>query len=211
MVGTSQSASDELKVPQSAGPFNEDAYHVAAPLPYDVLPLSIDLTERNIDESSACCYYYLIPGNPFLTLRLYLPVERVFIGSRDSTILVSVPEITSRNRNVFARPRIIPCVAFRRITLGICSRCKCSQPPSTASITSGNGSKYIGLKDISATVQQFDVRVEQAVFFITQVATLQQQNAQHSANYCHRYTNFFNTAWLIMNEVKIGFAFGTIL
>ncbi|PPQ93041.1 hypothetical protein CVT25_011911 [Psilocybe cyanescens] len=83
--------------------------------------------------------------------------------------------------------------------------------PVPAYIRSGNGESYIRLKDVSATVQQFDVRVEQAVFFITQVTTLQRQNTQDIANYSHRYTNFFNTAWLIMNDMTIGFAFGTFL
>uniref|UniRef100_A0A8H8CFS1 Gpi1-domain-containing protein n=1 Tax=Psilocybe cubensis TaxID=181762 RepID=A0A8H8CFS1_PSICU len=75
----------------------------------------------------------------------------------------------------------------------------------------GDRSKYLLLKDISATVQQFDVRVEQMVFFLTQIATLQRQNTKDIANYSDRYTNFFNTAWLIMNDMTIGFAFGAFL
>ncbi|KIM44359.1 hypothetical protein M413DRAFT_443354 [Hebeloma cylindrosporum] len=70
---------------------------------------------------------------------------------------------------------------------------------------------YVKLKDISATVQQLDVRLEQAVFFITQVTTLRRQNTNNIVFYSVRYTNFFNTAWLIMNDLSLGLAFGTFL
>ncbi|KAF8888383.1 N-acetylglucosaminyl transferase component-domain-containing protein [Gymnopilus junonius] len=71
--------------------------------------------------------------------------------------------------------------------------------------------RYMRLKEISATVQQFDVRIDQAVFFITQVTSLQRQNTYDTAFYSRRYTNFFNTAWLIMNDMTLGYTFGTFL
>jgi putative IMPACT (imprinted ancient) family translation regulator len=70
-------------------------------------------------------------------------------------------------------------------------------------------SHYLPLKDISATgkfllllavnkkkivasrrisVQQLDVRLEQAVFFLTQVSSLQRQNTHDVASYSVRYT-----------------------
>ncbi|KDR71756.1 hypothetical protein GALMADRAFT_270886 [Galerina marginata CBS 339.88] len=49
--------------------------------------------------------------------------------------------------------------------------------------------RYMRLKVVSAIVQQFDVRIEQAVFFITQVTTLRRQNTHDIASYSHRYTN----------------------
>ncbi|KAF8966787.1 N-acetylglucosaminyl transferase component-domain-containing protein [Flammula alnicola] len=70
---------------------------------------------------------------------------------------------------------------------------------------------YARLKDISAIVQQIDVRVEQAVFFITHVTTLKRQNTCDIASYSVRYTNFFNTAWLIMNDMTLGLACGAFL
>ena len=41
-----------------------------------------------------------------------------------------------------------------------------------------------------STVQQLDVRLEQGVFFITQVTTLQRQNTHNIASYSARYTKY---------------------
>ncbi|PPQ72121.1 hypothetical protein CVT26_006861 [Gymnopilus dilepis] len=71
--------------------------------------------------------------------------------------------------------------------------------------------RYLRLKEISATVQQFDVRIEQAVFFITQVTGLQRRTTYDTMSYSRRYNDFFNTAWLIMNDMSLGYAFGTFL
>ena len=79
-------------------------------------------------------------------------------------------------------------------------------------------------------MQQLDVRAEQAVFFVTQIATLKRQNTHDVATYSSRYTkfvfyapliytshrqyqqnSFFNTVWLIMNDMTLGVGFGTYL
>ncbi|KAF9039348.1 N-acetylglucosaminyl transferase component-domain-containing protein [Panaeolus papilionaceus] len=70
---------------------------------------------------------------------------------------------------------------------------------------------YMRLQDISATVQYLDVRTEQAIFFITQVTTLQRQDTRNIGTYSYKYTNFFNTVWLILNDMTIGLALGTFL
>ncbi|KAF9530083.1 N-acetylglucosaminyl transferase component-domain-containing protein [Crepidotus variabilis] len=60
-------------------------------------------------------------------------------------------------------------------------------------------------------VQQLDVRIEQGVFFLTQISSLQRQNTCDVAEYSVRYTNFFNKAWLILNDMILGWAAGSFL
>ena len=69
------------------------------------------------------------------------------------------------------------------------------------------------------------------MFFVTQVASLKRQNTHNVAAYSSRYTksvflphrlyfqptvsiqfnSFFNTLWLIMNDMTLGVAFGAFL
>ncbi|PPQ83634.1 hypothetical protein CVT24_005368, partial [Panaeolus cyanescens] len=81
----------------------------------------------------------------------------------------------------------------------------------TRPANASKGTEYMRLQDISATVQYLDVRTEQAIFFITQVTTLQRQDTRNVGTYSYKYTNFFNTVWLILNDMTIGMAIGTFL
>ncbi|KAJ7641331.1 N-acetylglucosaminyl transferase component-domain-containing protein [Roridomyces roridus] len=67
------------------------------------------------------------------------------------------------------------------------------------------------LKDFSTTIQQLDVRAEQTQFLGHQVAPLRQSDLSSIHVFAARYTNFFNTVWLILNDITIGVAFGTFL
>ncbi|KAJ7431963.1 N-acetylglucosaminyl transferase component-domain-containing protein [Mycena galericulata] len=67
------------------------------------------------------------------------------------------------------------------------------------------------MKDFSTTVQQLDVRTEQAEFLVHEVQPLRQHNLNSVAVFSARYTNFFNTVWLILNDITIGVAFGSFL
>ncbi|KAJ7487199.1 N-acetylglucosaminyl transferase component-domain-containing protein [Mycena galericulata] len=67
------------------------------------------------------------------------------------------------------------------------------------------------LKDFSTTVQQLDVRTEQAEFLAHEVQPLRQHDLTSVAVFSARYTNFFNTVWLILNDITIGVAFGSFL
>ncbi|KAJ7031595.1 N-acetylglucosaminyl transferase component-domain-containing protein [Mycena alexandri] len=67
------------------------------------------------------------------------------------------------------------------------------------------------LKDFSSTVQQLDVRAEQAAFLTREVTPLRQHGLTSVSVYSARYTNFFNTVWLILNDITIGVAFGSFL
>ncbi|GLB42793.1 putative N-acetylglucosaminyl transferase component (Gpi1) [Lyophyllum shimeji] len=67
------------------------------------------------------------------------------------------------------------------------------------------------LKDISATVQQIDIRAEQMDFFAAEVGTLRRRMSTPMHIYSARYTNFFNTVWLILNDITIGVALGSFI
>ncbi|KAF9466714.1 N-acetylglucosaminyl transferase component-domain-containing protein [Collybia nuda] len=67
------------------------------------------------------------------------------------------------------------------------------------------------LKDISATIQQIDVRAEQGEFFVTEAVTVHRRSSTHISVHSARYTNFFNTVWLMLNDITIGLAFGSFL
>ncbi|KAG6909408.1 hypothetical protein DXG01_000709 [Tephrocybe rancida] len=77
------------------------------------------------------------------------------------------------------------------------------------------------LKDISAThftkanfevpVQQLDVRAEQMDFFAAEVGSLRRRVSTPIQVYSARYTNFFNTVWLILNDITMGVALGSFV
>lgn len=67
------------------------------------------------------------------------------------------------------------------------------------------------LKDVSATIQQFDVRLEQFSFFPSQVRLISTRSRKDIATYSAQYINFYNNVWLIFNDVVIGTAVGTAL
>ncbi|KAF4622419.1 hypothetical protein D9613_009128 [Agrocybe pediades] len=71
--------------------------------------------------------------------------------------------------------------------------------------------RKVRLKDLSATVQQLDVRISQSIFFINNVASLQRQDTADVQAYAERYTNFFNTSWLILNDMTLGIAMGSFI
>ncbi|KAK1230583.1 pig-Q [Marasmius sp. AFHP31] len=70
---------------------------------------------------------------------------------------------------------------------------------------------YVVLKDISATIQQLDVRAEQSVFLAAEVHSLGQRDESPLPMYSAQYINFFNIVWLILNDITIGYAFGSFL
>ncbi|KAF8646007.1 hypothetical protein AX16_007433 [Volvariella volvacea WC 439] len=67
------------------------------------------------------------------------------------------------------------------------------------------------LKDISALIQQFDVRAEQAEYLVSETRVLRQPLNTPLPQYVALYTNFFNTVWLLINDFSIGYTFGMFL
>ncbi|KAJ3906915.1 N-acetylglucosaminyl transferase component-domain-containing protein [Lentinula edodes] len=68
------------------------------------------------------------------------------------------------------------------------------------------------LKNMSLSVQQMDVRIEQLAILLRQMAALRlRKEGGRVEIYSKEYTSFFNTVWLILNDITIGYAFGRFL
>lgn len=69
------------------------------------------------------------------------------------------------------------------------------------------------LKDVSATAQQFDIRLQQFCYWPVQYTTLRKRkNDWDSVTDSHPdYIRFYNSLWLVANDVIIGIALGTYI
>lgn len=69
------------------------------------------------------------------------------------------------------------------------------------------------LKDISATAQQIDIRLQQFCYFPIQYLTLRRRKEDwESVTNSHPdYIRFYNSLWLVANDVIIGIALGSYL
>ncbi|KMP01949.1 hypothetical protein CIRG_02088 [Coccidioides immitis RMSCC 2394] len=69
------------------------------------------------------------------------------------------------------------------------------------------------LKDISATAQQVDIRLQQFCYWPIQYLTLRKRkNDWESVTHSHPdYIRFYNSLWLVANDVIIGIALGSYL
>ncbi|KAK3070951.1 pig-Q [Teratosphaeriaceae sp. CCFEE 6253] len=71
----------------------------------------------------------------------------------------------------------------------------------------------IALKDVSATAQQVDIRLQQFCYWPAQYQTLQRSAYQwRSTSDSHpEYIRFYNSLWLVANDVIIGIALGSYI
>ncbi|KAG8888997.1 phosphatidylinositol N-acetylglucosaminyltransferase subunit gpi1 [Tulasnella sp. 332] len=67
------------------------------------------------------------------------------------------------------------------------------------------------LKDVSATVQQIDTRMEQAIILPSQLQLIQTRSRRNVAASTAQYISFWNCIWLILNDVIIGASLGAFL
>lgn len=69
------------------------------------------------------------------------------------------------------------------------------------------------LKDISATAQQVDIRLQQSCYWPVQYLTLRRRKANwESITSSHpEYIRFYNSLWLVANDVIIGIALGSYI
>ncbi|UKZ76309.1 hypothetical protein TrVFT333_004011 [Trichoderma virens FT-333] len=72
---------------------------------------------------------------------------------------------------------------------------------------------YAALKDISATAQQIEIRLQQFCYWPMQYVTLRQRKANWaSVTTSHPdYIRFYNSLWLVANDVIIGMAVGSYI
>lgn len=75
------------------------------------------------------------------------------------------------------------------------------------------GPDYAAIRDISATAQQLDIRLQQFSYWPVQYITLHHRREDwHSVTNSHtEYIRFFNSLWLVANDVIIGIALGSYL
>ena len=73
--------------------------------------------------------------------------------------------------------------------------------------------KYAALKDISATAQQVEIRLQQFCYWPMQYVTLRlRKNDWESVTTSHPdYIRFYNSLWLVANDVIIGLALGSYI
>jgi phosphatidylinositol glycan class Q protein len=69
------------------------------------------------------------------------------------------------------------------------------------------------LKDISATAQQLDIRLQQFCYWPAQYVTLNRRRSDWASitNSHPEYIRFFNSLWLVANDVIIGVALGSYI
>ncbi|KAK5126251.1 hypothetical protein LTR85_010486 [Meristemomyces frigidus] len=74
-------------------------------------------------------------------------------------------------------------------------------------------SNAAALKDVSATAQQVDIRLQQFCYWPAQYLTLQRRRGdwESIANSNPEYIRFYNSLWLVANDVIIGIAVGSYI
>lgn len=71
----------------------------------------------------------------------------------------------------------------------------------------------VALKDVSATAQQVDIRLQQFCYWPPQYLTLQRRRSdwESIANSHPEYIRFYNSLWLVANDIIIGIALGSYI
>ncbi|KAG9125579.1 phosphatidylinositol N-acetylglucosaminyltransferase subunit gpi1 [Ceratobasidium sp. 392] len=132
-------------------------------------------------------------------------VDQLVQGTlKTSPLLVRAGSSQSLSRSSVVDQRVwLPNIAKRLSTAPLAlltSLCNLPMPIPHSESTS--------TKDISATLQQIDVRLEQALNSKEQFEATRLENVQNVAHSTARYINFFNCVWLIVNDAIIGLAVG---
>ncbi|CAO3645141.1 unnamed protein product [Cunninghamella blakesleeana] len=69
----------------------------------------------------------------------------------------------------------------------------------------------VAMKDISAAGQQIDLRLQQLYFWPKQYMMLRKNNRSNTAETRAYYISFYNSMWLVANDIIIGVALGSFL
>lgn len=77
----------------------------------------------------------------------------------------------------------------------------------------GSSDSSPALKDISATAQQIDIRLQQSCYWPIQYMTLRKrkENWKSITNSHPEYIRFYNSLWLVANDVIMGIALGSFI
>ncbi|KAI0725091.1 Gpi1-domain-containing protein [Fomitopsis betulina] len=84
---------------------------------------------------------------------------------------------------------------------------------STQMQTAGNALRSVlsPFRDLSTTVEQLDVRCEQAFFLISHGPSIVGRHMPRPIDSISQYVKFYNCVWLVLNDIIIGVAFGSFL
>ncbi|RIA98495.1 N-acetylglucosaminyl transferase component-domain-containing protein [Glomus cerebriforme] len=69
----------------------------------------------------------------------------------------------------------------------------------------------MALKDLSATSQQIDLRLQQACFWPWQYMLLRRRDWTNTSTTRAQYISFYNSMWLVANDIIIGLTIGSFL
>ncbi|CAO3622968.1 unnamed protein product [Cunninghamella echinulata] len=69
----------------------------------------------------------------------------------------------------------------------------------------------VAIKDLSAAGQQIDLRLQQLYFWPKQYMMLRKNNRSNTAETRAYYISFYNSMWLVANDIIIGVALGSFL
>ncbi|OAD68133.1 hypothetical protein PHYBLDRAFT_79399 [Phycomyces blakesleeanus NRRL 1555(-)] len=69
----------------------------------------------------------------------------------------------------------------------------------------------VAIKDLSAAGQQVDLRLQQLYFWPRQYMMLRERNRANTAETRAYYISFYNSMWLVANDIIIGLAIGSFL
>ncbi|KZT04877.1 Gpi1-domain-containing protein [Laetiporus sulphureus 93-53] len=67
------------------------------------------------------------------------------------------------------------------------------------------------LRNLSTTVEQFDIRFEQGAFMLAQAPVIYRGHNWRTTDSISRYVKFYNCLWLVLNDIIIGVALGSFL
>ncbi|KAI8086766.1 N-acetylglucosaminyl transferase component-domain-containing protein [Halteromyces radiatus] len=70
---------------------------------------------------------------------------------------------------------------------------------------------HVAMKDLSAAGQQIDLRLQQLYFWPRQYMMLRKRNRANTAETRAYYISFYNSMWLVANDIIIGVAIGSYL
>ncbi|KAF8589996.1 Gpi1-domain-containing protein [Ramaria rubella] len=194
-----------------------------APLELDVTQLTADTTEKtgsllSVRSRDLCRGDFTKQSGTLAAPKPSLPIDHMNIshdlsnaiksitsGRRGSMLRIASKKFfgqvfhTYSSQLFFAKLRSVLRLCFSVIN-GICNLPSPSFP-----------FDQTRLKDLSASVQQVDVRLEQAMFLPRQFRVVQGRNRHNAAYLSAHYISFYNCIWLVLNDAIVGAAFGAFL
>ncbi|KAK9239535.1 N-acetylglucosaminyl transferase component-domain-containing protein [Lipomyces kononenkoae] len=145
-----------------------------------------------------------------VTLTNVLPAESHSLKVR---IVVGTKLLISRTRNLLSFLWSLLVMAIMWILMGGLMLYRVASEAVLRIIEWQPKSSIPALKDVSATIQQLDLRLQQACYWPIQYITLRNQksNLFLKTTFHPEYIRFYNSLWLVANDIIIGAAVGSYI